>query len=79
MSTQIAPYFFMLPIYPSPSFLDPISGENSPVFPVFSPVTMSDLNDDGMMDAVQRRLMFEDELSFSFSFGLFKEPISYFY
>lgn len=73
----------MLPIYPSPYFLDPTSGENSPVFQAFSAVvTMADFNDDGM-DAVQRRLMFEDELRFSFpifSFDFFwfiKEPILY--
>ncbi|CAF2119894.1 unnamed protein product [Brassica rapa] len=48
----------MLPIYPSPYFLDPISGENSPVFRAFSGVvTMADFNDDGIMDAVQRRLI----------------------
>ena len=29
---------------------------------------MADFNDDGIMDAVQRRLMFEDELRFSFPF-----------
>ncbi|CAN7005612.1 unnamed protein product [Brassica rapa subsp. trilocularis] len=47
----------MLPIYPSPYFLDPTSGENSPVFRAFSAVvTMADFNDDGM-DAVQRRLI----------------------